>query len=181
MPNTDSHQLTVGQLAEQAAHAIRLLNHRTRPNTGGLADPLDTAEIIAALASTASMLPQLLGQLARWLEHQHHTGRLRVDAVAPLSDTAHTVHALTDTLHRAIQCVHHAAEELDTAHEHAAHLASAEPATSDQDPITDTRWGQNSCRSVGPTHLTKRSFPPSPAFPGSGCPQLHRIAATTRR
>jgi hypothetical protein len=94
MPSTGPEHVAVGRLADQAAHAIRLLNHRTRPTTGGLTDPLDTAEIITALASMSGMLPQLLGQLAHWLEAEHHDGRLRVDALAPLPDLAQTVHAL---------------------------------------------------------------------------------------
>lgn len=146
MPTTHTDYVAVGELADQAAHAVRLLNHRTRPGTADLADPLDTAEIIAALASMTSMLPQLLGQLSHWLAREHHDGRLRVDALAPLPDPAQTVHALTDNLQHAIQCLQRAAAELDTAHEHAAHLASAEP----------PGRGQHSCRSVGPDHLTKR-------------------------
>ena len=123
MPNADTDHLTDGQLAEQAAHAIRLLNHRTRPATTDLADPAQTAEIIAALASMADMLPQLLSQLAHWLQHEHHRGRLRVDDLAPPLDTAQTVHAVTDSLHDGINCVQHAAANLHTAHQHAAHLA----------------------------------------------------------
>jgi hypothetical protein len=125
MPPTDTRHHPVGHLADQAAHAIRQLNHRTRPATDGLAEPADTAEIIAALASMTGMLPQLLGQLAHWLEHQQHHGRLRLDTLAPLPDPAQTVHALTDSLHHAIQCVQRTAAELDTAHQHAAHLAAA--------------------------------------------------------
>jgi hypothetical protein len=136
MASTHTEQVAVGHLADQAAHAIRILNHRTRPTTGGLAGPPDTAEIIAALASMTRMLPQLLGQLTSWLEHQHHAGRLRVDTLAPLPDAAQTVHALTASLQHAIHYIQRAAEELDTAHQHAAHLAAAEPATNDQDAIT---------------------------------------------
>ena len=136
MPSTDPEHVAVGRLADQAVHAIRLLNHRTRPTTGGLADPLDTAEIITALASMSGMLPQLLGQLAHWLEAEHHGGRLRVDTLAPRPHLAQTVHALTGSLQHAIHSIQRAAEELDTAHQHAAHLATAEPATNDQDAIT---------------------------------------------
>lgn len=127
MPNTHTEHVAVGDLADQTAHAIRLLNHRTRPATDGLTDPVDTAEIIAALASMTGMLPQLLGQLAHWLEREHHHGRLRVDSLAPLPEPTQTIHALTSSLQHAIRCVQRAAEELDTAHEHAAHLATAEP------------------------------------------------------
>jgi hypothetical protein len=161
MPTTDTDHLAVGHLADQAAHAIRLLNHRTGPATGDLAQPADTAEIITALASMAGRLPQLLDQLAHWLQHEHHAGRLRVDADAPLPDAGQTVHALTRSLQHAIQCVQRTAEELDTAHQHAAHLAT-EPATHNQDP-PPTERGQDSCRSVGPNHLTKRRTVPMPS------------------
>ena len=156
MPSTGPEHVAVGRLADQAAHAIRLLNHHTRPTTGGLADPLDTAEIIAALASMSGMLPQLLGQLAHWLEAEHHGGRLHVDALAPLPDLAQTVHALTGSLQHAIHSIQRAAEELDTAHQHAAHLATANqrPPIKTQSP---RQRGQNPCRSVGPSHLTKHS------------------------
>jgi hypothetical protein len=147
MSNTDTEHVAVADLADQAANAIRLLNHRTRPATADLADPAEAAEIIAALASMTSILPQLLGQLAGWLAHEHSYGRLRFDALAPLPDPAQTVHALTSSLQHATQCMQRAAAELDTAHEHAAHLATAEP---------PPRGGQHSCRSVGPSHLTKR-------------------------
>ncbi|MDP9325006.1 MAG: hypothetical protein M3O87_00525, partial [Candidatus Dormibacteraeota bacterium] len=149
MSNTDTEHVAVADLADHAAHAIRLLNHRTRPATADMADPAEAAEIIAALASMTSILPQLLGQLAGWLAHEHSYGRLRVDALAPLPDPAQTVHALTSSLQHATQCMQRAAEELDTAHEHAAHLATAEP---------PPRGGQHSCRSVGPSHLTKRTL-----------------------
>jgi hypothetical protein len=155
MPPTDTGHVPVGQLADQATDAIRLLNHHTRPATGDLAEPGDTAEIIAAIASMTGMLPQLLGQLARWLEHQHQAGRLRVDPLAPLPDPAQTINALTENLHHAIQCLQRAAADLDTAHQHAAHL-------------TRPRRGQNSCRSVGPSHLTKRKRATSGQVPSPG-------------
>jgi hypothetical protein len=124
MATTNTDHVTVGHLADRAAQAIRLLNHRTRPATEGLAEPGDTAEIIADLASMAAMLPQLLDQLGHWLEHQQHAGRLRVDTYAPLPDPAATVHALTDSLQHVNQCMQRAATALDTAHQHAAHLAA---------------------------------------------------------
>ena len=93
MPSTHHEHLAIGEVADQAAHAIQLLNHRTRPATSDLAEPSDAAEVIAALAAMTGMLPQLLGQLACWLQSQHHHGQLRVDDLAPLPDTAHTVHS----------------------------------------------------------------------------------------
>jgi hypothetical protein len=128
MPSTDTEHVPSGQLADQAAHTIRLLNHRTRPATEGLAEPHEAAEIIAALAHMTGMLPQLLGQLGHWVEHEHHHDRLRVDSLAPLPDPDQTVHALTRSLQHAIDCLQRTAEELDTAHQHAAHLAATDPA-----------------------------------------------------
>ncbi len=83
MPATHTEHIIAGHLADRAAHDIRLLNHGTRPATDGPTQPGDPAEIIAALASMTGMLPQLLGQLAHWLEHQQHDGRLRVDTLTP--------------------------------------------------------------------------------------------------
>lgn len=117
MPSAPHEHLAV------AERAIRELIHCTHPGADGLAEPSDAAEILAALAAITGMLPQLLGQLSCWLEGEHHRGRLRVDDLAPLPDTAHTVHALTNGLGDAIECVHRAAAELDNAHQHAAHLA----------------------------------------------------------
>jgi len=150
MPSTHTEHVTVGHLADHATHAIRQLTHLTRPTTGELADPCDAADVIAALAAMTWMLPQLLGQLAHWLQHEHHADRLRVDDLAPLSDPDQTVHTLTRSLQHAREALRRTAEELDTAHQHAAHLAANDP-----DTPARTR-GQDSCRSVGPNHLTKR-------------------------
>lgn len=150
MPPTHTEHVTVGHLADEAEHAIRRLTHLTRPATGELADPSDAADVIAALAAMTWMQPQLLGQLARWLQHEHHADRLRVDDLAPLPDPDQTVHTLTRSLQHAREALERAAEALDTAHQHAAHLAAT-------DPATPRPGGQNSCRSMGPSHLTRRT------------------------
>ena len=152
---TTTEHLSAGQLADQAAHAIHELNHRTHPASDDLAYPADTAAIIATLAHMTGMLGQLLAQLTAWLTHQHQDGRLTLDSLAPQPDLPQTMHALTDSLQHAIRYAPHTATQLDTAHQHAAHLAAAKPATNDQAPNTNAR-GQNSCRTVGPNHLTKR-------------------------
>jgi len=139
-----------------AAHAIHELNHRAQPSGDDLVYPADTAAIIATLAHMTGMLPQLLAQLTRWLTHQHQDGRLTLDSLEARPGLAPTMHALTDSLQHAIRYAQHTAAELDTAHQHAAHLAAAEPATNYQAPNTNAR-GQNSCRSLGPNHLTKRT------------------------
>jgi hypothetical protein len=147
MTGTHTEHVAVGHVAARAADAIRLLNHLTRPGAGGLAEPCDAAEVIADLAAMTWRLPQLLGQLARWLEGELQNGSLRVDELSPLPDPDEAVLTLTQSLQHASESLRSTAEELDTAHQHAAHLA-ATPARG---------RSQNSCRSVGPSHLTKRT------------------------
>lgn len=114
---------TLGQWAEQASHAVRVLNHRTRPAVGELTDPAEAAEVLAWLAALAGMLPQLLDQLAHWLLDHQAAGRLRVDSYAPLPDAGQAVHATAGALGHAVECVRRAGHALDTAHQHAARLA----------------------------------------------------------
>ena len=145
MPSTHPEHITVGHLADHATDAIRQLTHLTRPATGELADPCDAADIIAALAAMTWMLPQLLEQLAHWLQHEHHADRLRVDDLAPLPNPDQTVHTLTRSLQHANQALRRTAEELDTAHQHAAHLAAKHPDTPARTrgaKIRADQWGQ---------------------------------------
>jgi hypothetical protein len=81
--------------------------------TAGTHEPV-LARTVCPLSMTA-MLPQLLGQLGHWIEHEHRNGRLRVDDPALLPDTAHTIPALTESLHDASRHLRRAAEALDTA------------------------------------------------------------------
>jgi len=143
-------------MAERGAHAIHELTRQTQLTGDDLAYPADTAAIIATLAAMTGMLGQLLAQLTRRLAHQHQNSRLTLDSIAPQPDLAQAMHALTSSLYHAIEHARHTAAELDTAHQHAAHLAAAEPATNNRGPNTNAR-GQNSCRSVRRNHLTKHS------------------------
>jgi hypothetical protein len=126
MINTGIGELTAGQLGEQAAQAVRALNHLTRPALGALSDPVEAAELIAALASVTGGLPQLTGQLASWLSSEDRTGRLRVDADSPHhpAGTAAAVMDATAALTQAGQCAHAAGRALDAAHQVLARLAA---------------------------------------------------------
>jgi hypothetical protein len=117
---------TLTQWAELAEQAVRVLTHRTRPAVADLSDPAQAAEVIAALASLAAMLPQLLDQLTGWLLGQHHDGRLRVDFLAPQIDAGQAVHASAGALALASECSRRAGHALDRAHQHAAHLATTD-------------------------------------------------------
>ena len=123
---------TLTQWAELAEQAVRVLNHRTRP-TIELTEPGQAAEVIAVLASLTAMLPQLLDQLAHWLLEQQHDGRLRVDFLAPHSDLCQAVHATVGALAHASECSRRAGHALDTAHQHAAHLAATDNGDGDGD------------------------------------------------
>ena len=111
----------VAHLGEQAAEAIRGLNHRTR-HLDAFADPTELSWLLADLTVTARRLPQLLDQLRTWLNHERDNDRLRADTHADPADLV----ALADAeLTGATRHAQHLAAALDTAHQHAAHLTTA--------------------------------------------------------
>ena len=113
-----SPEPTIGQLAEQAAQAVRALNHLTRPGTDALAHPAEAGDLAAALCCLTGRLPQLLSQLNRWLVSQQQAGHLRVDTSSPLPEPAAAVHAVTGQLTQAALNAQQASDALDTAHQH---------------------------------------------------------------
>src|SRR6188472_2524061 len=129
---------TLIEYGDQAEQSMRALNHLTRPAAGELTDPAEAAEVIATLASMTGMLPQLVGQLSGWLLTQHHGRRLRTDTLAPLPDVGQAVQATAGALAHAAECLRRAGSVLDTAHQHAAHLARND----DHDTDHDDRWGR---------------------------------------
>jgi hypothetical protein len=128
--NIGAGELTVSQLGEQAAEAVRALNHRTRPGLGTLTDPADLCALVAELACLAHRLPQLLGQLSAWLVGEEQAGRLRLDtcsdACSPQPDPATAVATATDALTRAGDCAQHTGRALDAAQQILAHLAATQ-------------------------------------------------------
>lgn len=120
----NGQRLTVGQLAEQAAQAVRTLNHLTRPHTGALAHPADVGDLVATLSCLTGRLPQLLHQLNQWLVSQQQAGHLRVDTSSPLPGPAAAVHAVTGQLTQAALNTQQASDALDAAHQHLARLTT---------------------------------------------------------
>jgi hypothetical protein len=105
------------ELAGQAAEAIRELNHRTR-GADAFTGPAELYRLVAELAVLAGRLPQLLGQLDRWLRIEHGAGRVRSDdyadpgpavrgAAADLTDAGTTAHDLAHVLAGAQQQLSH--------------------------------------------------------------------------
>jgi hypothetical protein len=104
-------------LADQAAQAVRELNHRTR-GAGAFTGPAELYRLVAELALLVGRLPQLLGQLDQWLHTEHDAGRLRTDnrtdpgpavrdAAAHLADASDAAHDLAHVLASAQQCLAH--------------------------------------------------------------------------
>jgi hypothetical protein len=65
-------------LARTAAEAIRSLNHATLGGDG-LGQPADACAVLGELSLAASRLPQLLGQVGRWLAAALAAGRFGCD------------------------------------------------------------------------------------------------------
>jgi hypothetical protein len=65
-------------LARTAAEAIRSLNHATLGGDG-LGQPAGACAVLGELSLAASRLPQLLGQVGRWLAAALAAGRLGCD------------------------------------------------------------------------------------------------------
>ena len=111
----------VPRLGEQAAEAVRELNHHTR-QPDAFTDPAEICCLLADLTATAQRTPQLLGQLARWLTNEHATTTLRSDNDTPVGEI---VTAATTALADAACHADRSAASIDAAHQHLAHLATA--------------------------------------------------------
>lgn len=108
-------------LAGQAAEAIRSLNLETLPADGApaLTHPADVDSVIAGLMIMAQRLPQLLGQLAAYLEREHAAGRVGDDR---RTDPAPTVAAVIGRLGQAAVEAAELAGTLERAQNTCAHL-----------------------------------------------------------
>lgn len=73
-------QPSPARLADQAAEAIRALNHATR---GGLEYPADVYDVIASLKLMEQRLPQLYNQLAGFLTAEQEAGHVAHDTGEP--------------------------------------------------------------------------------------------------
>jgi hypothetical protein len=113
---------TPSDLADQAAEAIRTLNHITLGGTG-LEYPGDLYSVIAGLGTMASRLPQLLGQLGEWLDGEHGAGRLGHDSGG---NVAATVVSVRDELRIADGAAKALRMALNRAQNELSHLKAAE-------------------------------------------------------
>ncbi len=129
---TPPAELTIAQLAEQAAESIRALNHLTYPGTGVPDDPADASDVVASLARVAGRIPQLLGQLSRWLVTEHRAAQLRLDAWSPMPDVGTAVAEAVADLTEAAEAARRTGRALDSANQIFAHLAATVDAWDDE-------------------------------------------------
>ena len=106
----DNEALTVPQLADDAAEAIRAINHAT----GTLQYPGDIYSTVANLKTLAQRLPQTCQQLAGRLTQLGHDGHLRIDpGRGDLSDAQNQAYA---ALYDAVVAAEAVEQALDRAH-----------------------------------------------------------------
>lgn len=97
---TDMTPENTRKAANQAAEAIRFLNHATFPGrTAALRYPGDVDAVLVALDALGERLPQLLDQLGAWMAAETKAGRIRVAAPG-----AHT--PSTEAVAVAALCMH---------------------------------------------------------------------------
>ena len=132
---TSGHAL---ELAEQAAEALRELNHRTR-DARAFTGPAELYRLVGELALLAGRLPQLLDQLDRWLRAEHDVGRIRADARA---DPGRIIAAAGAELADAGDAAHDLAHVLAAARQHLVHLGATGPDSAwNQGPVVQPRQG----------------------------------------
>jgi hypothetical protein len=119
--------------AEQAAEAVRTLNHLTR-SPDPSAHPADTYLLIAALATLAQRLPQLLDQITDRLNQDLHPAQLRVDDWAPVREPAALLVGVASSLRAAGHLAHRLSVDLDTAQQAMAHLSVRDNNRADAEP-----------------------------------------------
>jgi hypothetical protein len=105
--------------ADEAAEAVRALNHATMGWASQLRYPSDLADVVANLQASAAHTPQLCAQLATWLHGRHDCGKVGADNGL---DPGEYVAAVIEALQRAGQDAELLAAALDSAYQAAAVL-----------------------------------------------------------
>jgi hypothetical protein len=110
-----------GDVAGAVAEGIRTLHHLTLGPGDQLEGPNDVRDVIGALSLAVSRMPQLLGQLAVFLEIEQVKGTLAGQ------DSAEHVRAVSDALHRAGLDAEAMAAALDGASDACERVIAAAP------------------------------------------------------
>lgn len=111
---------TPAQLADDAAEAIRALNHATQSSRPGWEFPADAYSVVGELGTLVMRLPQLLQQVEAHIQRLSDADHIRSDRGG---DGAEEVTAARDALGRASTDAVSMQAALDTAHSALSPLA----------------------------------------------------------
>ncbi|WP_425830663.1 hypothetical protein [Streptomyces fractus] len=103
---------TPAALADQAAEAVRSLNHATQLIKGELTYPSDAYDVVASLKMLTQRLPQSFDQLSTFMDRLGKAGNVTADYRSPDEHVAETRSALGS----AALIAQTLAEQLDRAH-----------------------------------------------------------------
>ena len=104
------------QWAEEAAEAIRTLNHATLPWAGELTEPAEIYAVLGSLATLTSRLPQALSALQSFLAREQTAGRVQIVDGEHAGDPAAAVASLTGQLSGAASSAEALQHALEQAH-----------------------------------------------------------------
>jgi hypothetical protein len=113
---------TPAQLADQAAEAVRALNHATI--SGGYEWPSDVDDVVAGLGRAAARMAQAIDQASRWITAQHDAGRVGLDQ---RGDSAPRIQHLREYLELASCDAGMLGRSLDLARSETTHLTGLRP------------------------------------------------------
>ena len=113
---------SLSRAASGVADGVGMLCRLTLGPEDQLRGPADVTDVIRSLSLAMSLMPQLLGQLAAFLEVEHVKG-----AVAPGTDAGKQVRAVSDALNRAGVDAETMAAALNTARQACAQLGRERP------------------------------------------------------
>ncbi len=114
----------LSEAASAVAEGIRTLHQLTLGPDDQLDGPADVRDVIGSLSLAMFRMPQLLGQLAAFLEIEHVKGTLADDQGVGAGEH---VRAVSDALHRAGLDAEAMAAALDAAHEACEHVQAIDP------------------------------------------------------
>lgn len=110
------------QAAWKAADAVEELARVT--SGAGYVWPSEVDAVVAALETMARSLPQALSQASKWLEREHHAGRVGTDRGGSADDT---LYGAVEALEAAEQTADALYRELVHAHGDSSRLTGVRP------------------------------------------------------
>ena len=137
---------TPAELADDAAEAIRRLNHATihfAPAAEGYGYAGDVDEMLANLLVLVDRLPQALRQASSWLVKEAQAGRVRHDAHFDAKDSSYqallAVDELVEDFNDAVSHLTSAGANLRCARDLSSHLAAFDDDLADDELLEEDR------------------------------------------